>query len=67
MSLGPLPITFYLPMYVRDKRSPTPKSEAVSRVMSANRPRDTKPELTLRQALYHAGHRGYRINYRINL
>lgn len=35
--------------------------------MSANRPRDTKPELTLRKALYHSGHRGYRINYRIPL
>jgi hypothetical protein len=30
--------------------------------MSANRPRDTKPELTLRKALYHAGHRRYRVN-----
>ena len=35
--------------------------------MSANRPKNTKPELTLRQALYHAGHRGYRINHRIQL
>jgi DNA mismatch endonuclease (patch repair protein) len=53
--------------YIRDKRSPTPKSEAVSRVMSANRPRDTKPELALRQALRLTGHRGYRINYRPQL
>jgi DNA mismatch endonuclease (patch repair protein) len=30
--------------------------------MSANRARDTKPELLLRKALYHAGHRGYRIS-----
>ena len=35
--------------------------------MSANRPKNTKPELTLRKALYHSGHRGYRINYRIKL
>ncbi len=28
-------------MYSRDKRSPTPKSEAVSRVMSANRANQT--------------------------
>jgi DNA mismatch endonuclease (patch repair protein) len=35
--------------------------------MSANRPRDTKPELLLRKALWQAGHRGYRINYRIEL
>ncbi|MBK9155070.1 MAG: very short patch repair endonuclease [Chloracidobacterium sp.] len=33
--------------------------------MSANRPKDTKPELLLRRALWHAGHRGYRVNYRI--
>jgi len=35
--------------------------------MSANRPRDTKPELALRQALRLSGHPGYRINYRIQL
>ena len=40
-------------MYVRDKRSPTPKSEAVSRVMSANRAKDSKPELLLHKALWH--------------
>jgi DNA mismatch endonuclease, patch repair protein len=42
-------------MYVRDKRSPIPKNEAVSRVMSANRSKDTKPELLLRKALCQAG------------
>ncbi|MGD9561925.1 MAG: very short patch repair endonuclease [Pyrinomonadaceae bacterium] len=54
-------------MYVRDKRSPVPKSEAVSRVMSANRAKNTKPELLLRQALYQAGARGYRLHYRVKL
>lgn len=51
-------------MYVRDKRSPVPKSEATSRVMSANRGRDTGPELLLRRALRAAGHRGYRLHYK---
>lgn len=48
--------------YVRDKRSPTPKSEAVSRVMSANRAKNSKPELTLRKALRQACLRGYRLH-----
>ncbi|MEO5860287.1 MAG: very short patch repair endonuclease [Pyrinomonadaceae bacterium] len=34
--------------------------------MSANRAKNTKPELLLRKALYNAGHRGYRINFRIS-
>lgn len=50
--------------YVRDKRSPIPKSEAVSRVMSANRARDTKPEQLLREALRDLGATGYRKNWR---
>lgn len=34
--------------------------------MSANRARDTKPELILRRALWHAGHRGYRLHYSVS-
>ncbi len=48
--------------YIRDKRSPTPKSEAVSRVMSANRAKNSKPEVLLRKALWQAGLRGYRLH-----
>ncbi|MBK6750295.1 MAG: hypothetical protein IPG67_09860 [Acidobacteria bacterium] len=47
--------------YIRDKRSPVPLSETTSRVMAANRPRDTKPELRLREALWSKGLRGYRL------
>jgi hypothetical protein len=54
-------------MYVRDRRSPTPKSETVSRVMSANRAKNTSPELLLRQLLWHSGHRGYRLHPTIRL
>jgi DNA mismatch endonuclease, patch repair protein len=51
-------------MYIRDKRSPTPKNETVSRVMSANRAKNTTPELTLRKALWASGLRGYRLHYK---
>ena len=48
--------------YKRDKRSPVPKNVNVSKVMSRNRAQDSKPEMTLRKALYKAGIRGYRTN-----
>jgi len=51
-------------MYLRDGRAPIPKTEATSRIMSANRGKDTKPELRLRYALWHAGMRGYRNNWK---
>ncbi len=50
--------------YVRDKRSPTPKHAGVSKVMSANKAKDTKPELTLRKLLWEQGVRGYRLNWK---
>ena len=50
--------------YLRDGRAPVPKSEATSRVMSANRGKNTKPELTLRGALRSIGLTGYRIHWR---
>jgi DNA mismatch endonuclease, patch repair protein len=48
--------------YERDGRAPMPSSETTSRVMSANRGRDTGPELSLRKALWREGVRGYRVN-----
>jgi hypothetical protein len=53
-----------LVQYVRDKRSPTPKNETVSRVMSRNRAKDSKPEMALRRALWSASLRGYRLHYK---
>lgn len=50
--------------YSRDKRSPMPKNASVSRVMSANKPRNTKPELTLRKLLWDTNARGYRLNWK---
>ena len=50
--------------YIRDKRSPVPKNEHVSKVMSANKAKQTIPEITLRKALYKEGIKGYRLNYK---
>jgi len=50
--------------YSRDKRSPTPKSATVSRVMSANKSRNTKPELALRKLLWASSARGYRLHWK---
>ena len=37
--------------YIRDGRAPIPESEVTSKVMSANKGKNTKPELMLREAL----------------
>lgn len=50
--------------YIRDKRSPTPKDANVSKVMSSNRPKNSKPEMCLRKGLWSSGVRGYRIHYK---
>jgi DNA mismatch endonuclease (patch repair protein) len=50
--------------YSRDKRSPLPKNELVSKVMRANKAKGTMPELIFRKVLYDNGYRGYRINYK---
>ena len=50
--------------YKRDKRSPVPKSENVSRIMSHIKGKSSAPELIVRKNLYCLGIRGYRINYK---
>ena len=49
--------------YSRDKRSPKPLNDSTSKVMSANKAKNTKPELLLRKALWKKGHKGYRLNW----
>jgi DNA mismatch endonuclease (patch repair protein) len=49
-------------MYKRDKRSPIPKNEGVSKVMSGNRAKNTKPEIQLRRELWKVGLKGYRLH-----
>ena len=49
--------------YIRDGRSPVPEKEVTSKIMSAIRATDTKPEIALRTALHRSGLRGYRIHW----
>lgn len=49
-------------IYIRDKRSPTPSSGNVSKLMSSNKGKNTKPELLLRKLLWKNGLKGYRIH-----
>lgn len=48
--------------YIRDGRAPIPKKESISKVMSANKARNTKPEIILRKALWKENIRGYRLH-----
>lgn len=50
--------------YIRDGRAPIPRKESTSRVMSANKAKNTKPEITLRKALFNNGLRGYRLHWK---
>lgn len=50
--------------YLRDGRAPVPKYEKISRVMSANKGKDTTPEMLLRRLLSSNGIRGYRQNWK---
>lgn len=50
--------------YIRDGRAPIPNNEAISRVMSANKSKNTKPELILRKALYGHGLSGFRLHWK---
>ena len=49
---------------MRDKRSVAPLSKNVSKVMSANRAKNSKPELILRKMLRQAGFPGYRLHWK---
>jgi DNA mismatch endonuclease Vsr len=51
--------------YVRDSRSPAPTTDNVSKVMSANKRKDTKPELILRKILRESGCSGYRLQWNV--
>ncbi len=49
-------------MFLRDGRAPSPISIVTSKVMSANKGKNTGPELLLRRALWSASIRGYRVH-----
>jgi len=48
--------------YIRDGRAPIPESEVTSKVMSANKGKNTKPELILREALKEIGIPDFKIH-----
>lgn len=50
--------------YLRDGRSPTPRSERISAQMSGIRARNTGPEMAMRRVLFSTGIRGYRLHYK---
>jgi DNA mismatch endonuclease, patch repair protein len=50
--------------YIRDGRAPIPKKDITSRVMSSIRAKNTKPEMTLRKALFANGLSGYRLHWK---
>jgi DNA mismatch endonuclease, patch repair protein len=49
-------------VYIRDGRAPVPVRESTSRVMSANRARNTSPETALVTEVRSLGLRGYRLH-----
>jgi DNA mismatch endonuclease, patch repair protein len=49
-------------LYIRDGRAPIPEKEVTSRIMSAIKAKNTKPELMLRKALWESGLKGYRLH-----
>ena len=44
--------------------NPPPTSPTVTKVMRANKARNTRPEITLRKAMFAAGIRGYRLHWK---
>lgn len=49
--------------YIRDGRAPIPEKEITSKIMSSIKSKNTKPEITLRKALWKEGIRGYRLHW----
>ena len=50
--------------YLRDGRAPIPLRRSTSKVMSANKAKNTGPEIAFRKLLSHAGIRGYRLHWK---
>jgi DNA mismatch endonuclease (patch repair protein) len=50
--------------YLRDGRAPIPYNENISKVMSANKGKNTSPELRLRRELWNQGLKGYRLQWK---
>jgi DNA mismatch endonuclease (patch repair protein) len=50
--------------YIRDGRSPIPKKETTSKLMSSNKDKNTKPEILFRKELWKNDIRGYRLHWK---
>lgn len=50
--------------FIRDGRAPIPEALITSKVMSANKAKNTKPELVFRKALWGEGIKGYRLHWK---
>jgi DNA mismatch endonuclease (patch repair protein) len=50
--------------FVRDGRAPIPQKESISKLMSANKGKNTKPEIAFRKALWNRGITGYRLHWK---
>jgi DNA mismatch endonuclease (patch repair protein) len=50
--------------FIRDGRSPIPQKESTSKLMRANKGKNTKPEVAFRKALWNRGIRGYRLHWK---
>ncbi len=48
--------------YLRDGRAPIPDTEITSKIMSANKGKNTRPEIIFRKALWNSGIKGYRLH-----
>ncbi|MCD0455110.1 very short patch repair endonuclease [Chryseobacterium sp. LC2016-27] len=48
--------------YSRDKRSPVPSNKNISKIMSHNKAKNTRPELLVRKAFWKNGFKGYRLH-----
>lgn len=50
--------------FIRDGRAPLPRSDVTSKIMSANKAKNTTPELIMRKALREEGLLGYRLHWK---
>lgn len=57
-------MTFKQKTYIRDGRAPIPEKESTSRIMSAIKNKNTKPELILRKAMWNDNIKGYRLHWK---
>lgn len=57
-------VTMAQKSFIRDGRAPIPKALITSKIMSANKSKNTKPELIFRKALWANGIKGYRLHWK---